>query len=438
MNWRILAVIATLFGIRLLLALLIVPPWQNPDEPLHFSSMRMFWSQDGIWSVRAETLTAAGSAGLDQPTEQAIIRSMGRYNWWSHYGRLTPDPLPDSLQQIPSAESELAGGPTVYYRTVAWLLRLLRIDGFESQFYLLRGLSALLALAALGFAWAATRTAFDVRAAAVVTAILALHPQFVLVSTAVSPDMVVILLGAILWWCAVLIVSGRSFAWPLTGLWLTALGAVFIRRLALPMIGIAAAISAVAAARIVWRREIRSAAVIVAVPLALALMAWIFFPREIARIYLAADNLLFLRGRLGHIEYSRFAAGLFNSSWLVAGWGQYPAPSLWLSVLRVLTTIAAAGAIVSLWRMPERRAVTLAAVCFVAIQMAAVFASIFQGPQGRYLFPVAVPLFTLWWAGIRAWVPRHLSTAADVALVLFMFAFDLSCWTAVLIPAYLT
>ncbi|MBM3297620.1 MAG: hypothetical protein FJY83_08475, partial [Candidatus Aminicenantes bacterium] len=64
---------------------LAVPPFQNPDEPTHFSLIvRTAWGDER----RAEI-------------EREIIRLMDRCGWWRSVGMGRPDPLPEKFEEIP-------------------------------------------------------------------------------------------------------------------------------------------------------------------------------------------------------------------------------------------------------------------------------------------------------------------------------------------------
>src|SRR5688572_19574955 len=136
-----LAVSASCFVIQAALAVIVVPPWQNPDEPQHVMSVRQVLSFGA--GYRHDV--------LDQRAERAIIASMAEHQWWNHYGRATPVPLPQSFAEGPARViggyfGPPDGGSRVYYRSIAGLFRVARIDGLIPQLYIMRLLSAALAL----------------------------------------------------------------------------------------------------------------------------------------------------------------------------------------------------------------------------------------------------------------------------------------------------
>jgi hypothetical protein len=137
---------------------------------------------------------------------------------------------------------------------------------------------------------------------------------------------------------------------------------------------------------------------------------------------------------------------LFQSFWLTAGWMRFPAPAPWYLILLALCLTATIGC----WRrffshrrpQVERR-IAATALLFVAIQFLGVFGvylAVGAGMQGRYLMPAVAPLFGLFaWGLVESarWVPvRPEVSATMIAAVLI--GLDISAWSLVLVPAYLS
>lgn len=80
----LLAGILSLFVCRAVMASAIVPPWQGPDEPIHFVLSHMVAHRDES----------------DLELQPVVLQSMARYHWWEPYGGRTPDPVPTSFRQI--------------------------------------------------------------------------------------------------------------------------------------------------------------------------------------------------------------------------------------------------------------------------------------------------------------------------------------------------
>ena len=77
-----------LFVCRAVLASTIVPPWQGPDEPVHFA----------VTNLLTVPVGSAASERVD--LERQILASMAKYRWWEPYDVPTPDPIPTRFDQI--------------------------------------------------------------------------------------------------------------------------------------------------------------------------------------------------------------------------------------------------------------------------------------------------------------------------------------------------
>lgn len=136
--------------------------------------------------------------------------------------------------------------------------------------------------------------------------------------------------------------------------------------------------------------------------------------------------------------FQRFTSGLFDSAWLMAGRLRYPAPPAWLTAVRLLTVVAAAGCVIGARRSglaPWRPGIVLAGA-LVAIQIAGVYVGVYMngfGPQGRYLLPVVGPFMALFWIGLHSWWPRRSWPLVSAVVVTLMFVLDAIGWAEVLI-----
>src|SRR5678809_709105 len=115
---------------QLAIALVIVPPWQHPDEPQHLQTVRRILTDGADFSLEKRDLV----------DERTIMASMARYRWWEFYGRETPTPLPASFEEGPARVVDgyfgpPDGGSRLYYRGVAALFRATGIRDVLPQLY---------------------------------------------------------------------------------------------------------------------------------------------------------------------------------------------------------------------------------------------------------------------------------------------------------------
>ena len=436
---RILALIVAVFVLRALLAIAIIPPWQHPDEPQHFELVHILASQAKLdLSERS-----------DVDLERSILGSMREHGWWRYYGEPEPTPLPSDFRDPELIRHiwRVETSPPVYYLLGAAAVKLTNPGSLTAEYYFLRWMALVLAVPTIICIWVGTRYLFGVVAAAGATLLTALHPQFVLMSTAVNPDVLVNFCGAVLWWQGARLLSRDSAAVSVAIMACATLIGVFTKRVAAPLV-LMLIVVPVVAVRFgrpgVWRAAWPSVVAMAAGIILVGLSAVIWFGDEMVRLREYWSYLMTLSwpgSALDWAFFQQFTATLFDSAWLQAGWLRYPAPPGWLLIIRLLTVGAIAGCFIGLCRsrlMEWRPGLTLAGI-LVLIQMAAVYGGVYMnglGAQGRYLFPVIGPFMALFWVGIHSWWPQRAWPLVGAGLLSVMFAFDVTSWLGVLVPAY--
>lgn len=437
-----------LLACRLVLALVLIPPWQHPDEPTHVAYVEL---------QRSRIMLLDGAS--DPAREAEILQSMVDHDWWIHRAVAfpVPTPMPERFKVFGTI-SGLRGrvvvdvvdirNPPLFHviagRLVHWLPR----GTVVRDMYVLRVLSAFFGLLTLWVAWRAAHEMFGEAGASAVALLLAIHPQFALVATSASPDAAANFFGACAWWAAVAAVSRDRILLPLAAMWTAAVAATLADRVGVPLVAIAFVAALVAVVAHMPRRTRRAAfMLIVAIGVAETLAVAAVALSEVGRNYNIGDilsrGLIPVPGVMTWSSFVDFTWYLVKSWWHVIGWGRYPPPAWWTAVAAL---ISAAG-VVGLGRQwltaralddRTRMLLALAAVA-VAIQLAAVYWTYFRlgiGGQGRYLFPVLVPSLLLLWMGLEAYVPPPRRTHAAAALVLLFGFLDAVAWALVAIPAY--
>ena len=440
----ILALIVTVFTLRALLAIAIVPPWQNPDEPQHFA-----W----VHSV-AHPAEPGSPEQIDLGLERGILRSMSAHGWWRHYDEPEPTPFPEDFSEIPEHIFRLENPPRIYYFLGAAGLVLASPDSLVAEYYLLRWMALALAVATVLCIWAGARRLFGVQVAAGATLLTALHPQFVLMSTAVNPDVLVYFCGAVVWWQGARLLTGDSVVASMGPMLCASVVGFFAKRSGASLILMLLVVPVLAGrfGRLGTLRVTRRFASGLVGGVALVGLGTIFWVgQEVSWLteygaYLTSLRMgPFLNSESSGLEwwtfFQRFSVGLFDSSWLVAGWLSYPAPASWLLIVRLLTAGAVAGCLIGALRpgMVQWRVGLALAGVLVLIQVAAVYGGLyargFDG-QGRFLFSVIGPFMVLFWVGIHSWWPRRAWPVVSAGLLSVMFALDIAGWLGVLVPAY--
>lgn len=471
-----LGLTTAIFACRLVLAIVVVPPWQNPDEPGHFARVRILARQARLDLTEVE----------DHAMEAEILRSMAEHDWWESYDRKPPDPLPAHFSD-PAVVQNVArqsDAPPLYYLIGAWWVRLFGVTDLLAQYGALRWLSLLLAVPTLWCAWAGTRRLFGEHVALGATAVMALHPQFALIAIAVNADVLVNLCGAVLWWQAARLLAGPGAVSAPVMILGVAAAAALSKRLGASLLILAALVIALVIARqllsvlsgrfgrrVVVRAALAAALVALAAIMGTAYWAvtkwpWLLTARALPNLGELIGQTLHELGRdsprliggLAHywsevmaLSFPEHARGstffwsfhevLFDSAWFSAGWLRYPAPFAWRLAIRSLALLSVCGLVFAMLRRRGLgdRFSYLVAVLIVIVQAAGIYVGFYLsgfGGQGRYLFPVIGPWMALYWVGLRSWW-SDASPTAFPALVAVMLALDLVAWSVVLIPEYI-
>jgi 4-amino-4-deoxy-L-arabinose transferase-like glycosyltransferase len=92
---------------------------------------------------------------------------------------------------------------------LAFVFRQFHVNEPVSQLYAMRLFSTVCGLLTICAAWGASRLVFGATAAGAIAMVLALHPQFLLVSIAANPDALVNVFGALTWYFAARLLAGE-------------------------------------------------------------------------------------------------------------------------------------------------------------------------------------------------------------------------------------
>ena len=417
---------------QLVVALALIPPWQQPDEHAYVASLE-------VWRSRF-----SAAASEDAGREADIIRSMAAHDFWHHYGDAPSGPLPARFEGLTGAINVGAvssNRPPPYYALLAMGLAPVPGMSVVEDMYAMRGLSVLLSVVTLWVAWRGTRECLGETGGATVTVLLALHPQFAVVSTAAAPDALVNLAGACLWWQAMLALRRPRFLVPLVAVWVAAFCGAAVDRMGIPLL-IGAFVTT--AAVVTCRAERSRATVVFTVAAAALLVATLWSVDELRNVM---RSLVFLE--INVVEdartwtyVGRFTSGLFRSWWFSLGWMTYLPPGWWAAVAAAVS-ILALGAVV--WRMgrgddAQLRVPVILATLLILVQAAAVFWAFYRighGAQGRYFFPYLVPSLTLLYLGAETLARPRYRHYGPLGLVAAFALLSVTAWVFVGFPAFL-
>lgn len=424
-----------LLTLRLGAAVVVVPPWQHPDEPQHVEYI--------VSLVRTGAFRPLQT--IDPTVSSEVVRSMASHGWWSYLNRPLPSPLPTRVAEI--TEGDALMHPRAYYLAGGLLLRMLGVSDLMPAYWALRLASAVVGLLTALVIWAGTRRAFGTLTGMGTLALLSFHPQFALVSTAANPDGVVNLAGALIWWCGVGAIAGPRRLVNVAAAIVAAIAAALSKRAGVPLLALPVVVC-VLLVPVIWmadRRRLGRLLLLVVVPATLAALLGALLLPEWMRAYEYGTTIFrmpTLVAATSDPDFLRdFSRNLFQSGWLNAGWLTLPEIWPWYAVAMAITALA----LLSLVRLvlpgidTRTRIMLLLASVFVAIQVAAIYATYFRAgypAQGRYVFPVMGPLLALVWTGGVSWTPRRWRVVPAALLVAVAFALDVHGWVTVILPGF--
>jgi 4-amino-4-deoxy-L-arabinose transferase-like glycosyltransferase len=425
-----------LFAARLVTAAILVPPWQNPDEPVHFAVIRALTYN--AW------LDIANRRNVDVQAE--ILRSMAEHRWWSAYSEPVPDPLPSTFLGVPTHMGDAWTAPPLYYVAMAAYCRALRARGLLSQYYAVRLASAMMTLLTFALILRGAREWFGDTIAFYTGVLVALVPQFALIGISVSPDPPLFLLAAFVWWQAARLAGRKGTVVPVLLMSLATGVALLLKPLAIPLLAQLAALMLVAALFTPRGR------LLVAIAGAAGVMLRLAGVLRAAR-WLSPEQLTVLHRYLtilgwGEFDttpsyFADFSWRLFESAYLVAGWQRFYPPSWVVGTALAIFVVLLARGVLWAWVQPgdvRLRLAALAAVVFVAVQLAAIYGTKYYRPgwgaQGRFLFPAIGPFAALCALGLVHWRAHPSNTWIRPGVVTVMALLDLVSWMTTIVAVY--
>lgn len=433
----------------------LVPPWQAPDEPKYL---------EYIWLLHEKgRLFSPGEASPSM--QQEIIRSMAQYDYWALSGRPQPTPLPTSFEGVWGFSNSVLGSPPLAFLFSLPGFSLVANEGIITQLYVMRLTTVLLGAAVIAIAYLVAREVFpgDTATTRAVPALLLFMPMFSFIAGSYTNELMADFASA-LWLYAMVRILRKGFS-PLRGMALlaTLVMAYLSKRSGLFLIPLSVIFVPFLVSR--GRGLGRAAAISLLGTGVMALLVLIVasLPEGGLR-YALLDRYFwgplgdFLGAFKEHDYFSyayldllvKYFQTLFESFWGVFGWMNIRLDNVWYYGIGALCSAATVGVVLALLTRSEERNPLAASqqsailLCVVAILFAiapaiAQYSAEFTPralPQGRYLFPVVIPVSILMVVGLRRVMPSALARVAPLLLVAFMFLFDTASLALYIYPFY--
>jgi hypothetical protein len=449
--------------VHALLYAAITPPWQGPDEPRHFEYMAQM----------ARGITPAEPAALTLQGE--IIASMTAERFWDYGYSITPyDPAspPQTLDDIWPGFAHQTHQPPLYYWLSSFIVRAAGRLPLADQLRWVRVFSALLCAGVVWLTWATARTLLPAqpRWAGAIALCVALQPMHTFAyATANNDNLAAFFVCVQVWLAARALRHGLRLGETLLQAGLVILALVtkrtgFIAPVLLLLTLIAAAWPALTR---LWhgrrgRRGLLAAAgalvalcaggvvlLVAARPLVSRLWGGFFhLPKDVLELLFSGSYAQALL----KTPYPYYTRVVFESFWARFGWLNVPLTDAWYIALAGVSGLAGLGLVllgIRVWRgrltlQPYQGRVLIVFVCISILAYVLIIAKevlylsylIGVTPQGRYLFPVIIPLATLLVIGLAQWTPAARRRLAGYLGVAALVAFDLICIVAYILPHY--
>jgi len=429
-----------------------VPPFQSPDEPHHFAAILM----------------AAKEGDARDWAESETIRLMDRYDWWRPAGVGRPETLPERISDVTflmdGAKSDdfliRLNGHLLYHKALGRILRPLGSDRAERLYWICRIVSLAFYLIAIYFVFLTLRLLAGLWKIPIIQGfiLVAFLPQFALVSTAVSPDAFILCLGSIFIWGAIRLIMGKGPT-ALVPLLVVIAGAGFLSdRSGFFMAALLLALPLFIARRKNWQDVVVGTIFFAVFGILLLYAAAMYFPLSVERSVLTLKGVLDNAGKAVpqllspdrfQVQYWLF---LIDTFFLRFGWLAFGAPA-WIAWLWRLAVLAigfgfvayAIDGIRQRWRSPQRDPesgtrirILLFALLGIALQVVGMW--VYYGSngiltQGRYLFPLIIPLVLIGIIGLHRLGelirPRRggaIILASSLVLEIFFLSYVVLAW----------
>ncbi len=426
-----------------LIYLAVIPPWGGPDEPRHFEYVRLL----------ADKGRFVGYPDIEQSVMDEIIRSMDQVNYWKWgvtlWQRTSPGELPTDFRHIYGEGAHQLHQPPLAYLVYLIPHKLFEAGGIRAQLYGMRLVSILLNVVTVLAAYYAGRELFrredggdDPTMALAIPVFVMLLPQHLFLHSIVMNDHLMV--AALAWMLAVMVRTfrvGLSFTRVLAMFVLLSIGLAAKRNglYGVPILALAFLVYMVAhwgSGRLTnGQRAVRVAGAVVAVLILIVglVVAWNWTTVNVPKLseYIVLLFLMLpteqfpmtidasLVGPEAMRVYFSSLRRIFVSLWGHFGWMNITLGVQAYWGFAALSVASAIGLVLYAVRdfrklLTYQKAVLVVFVASILFALAMILGIDARGlglgwepgSVGRYLFPVLIPLATLFLLGLRAFFPR--------------------------------
>lgn len=456
---KFIIALVILFVARGLLLSSLTPLWQAPDEMAHFANVQTIAERGDFLNMRSAKLS------------QEVSRSLNRWTFWSVRmgGRMEIDKKPAagdlSERRTDSKGSNwISQHPPLYYLILASGYLLAYGGSLLTRVFLVRLISIPMGAAVVYISWLLARKLFpgDRFMELTLPIFVAFLPMFSYINSVINNDNLVDVISAM---CLLLLATELIDGWKLghaalggilLGMaLLTKLTALFLA----PLFGLALVIPAMRD-RGKWLTQLKMGAALFCTAGALS-FPWFLRSRLMYGAWLSKYSTVQTpkapTGAFGTIVdfiiRGKVLTALNSSFWGSFGWLDFHLPSYARLTVWLLVRLAGLGLIILVGRVvwkrsvdfgPRRQAlaVVLSGVVFQPMLVIynayeeSVRVGAVRAVQGRYLFPILLPLGIVFLVGLRSLVPENYRAVATKAFFGLALAGELVFMSVTYIPRY--
>jgi hypothetical protein len=443
----LLALLLALALVRGLIYAAVIPPWQAPDEPYHFSTALL-----PNLATDAETADSEWRA-----LRVEMLASLLQHRFWDYQVfESVPQTAADRQHLYESVTSERRpAAPRAFtYYGLAWALQPVAHQDVTFQLYWARLLSVLVNLGLVGLTFVVGRLLFagDLFGATLLPIVVVFHPQNTFITAGVNDGNPATVLASIAVLCLVLILV-RGLRWHYVVSMSVFVGLAAAAKLTafflLPIFLIVGGLY-------IWKRLSGWRRLLLIPPVAGAgygltlissrLMASVL---DLWRL-VTAEGLDGLLAALASAPFQRGFFWAFRSFWAFLGWESLPVGDSWVWLLLGLCGLAVLGWVRLAVRHTRGRSEGPAdtarwrawlafLLCTASILLLIALQSIIRDVEmyiGRYLFAVIIPIVASLVIGWREVIPPQWRREALAVLTSLFVVFDAAVLLVYALPFF--
>jgi len=195
----IIGLLIALFLVRAFIFASFIPPWQGPDEPLHYDYARYLQLNKKLPVLGQSDLSTRTKLSLISFYFDDFVRGKNPYAAKKSLNTKEIKTAGRNIKLNQERQNQIVGHPPLYYLVAASILSLLKNSSLLTSIWLLRMLSALFGLGVIILTYLTVNLLFEKSKlpALAATAFVALSPMFAHMTTVINNDSLLNLLFAL-------------------------------------------------------------------------------------------------------------------------------------------------------------------------------------------------------------------------------------------------